>query len=544
MQNITSRDYRFFMLIAVLIMVLNSCVQERSVPNIIFIMSDDHAGSAISAYGGRLNHTPNIDRIAEEGVLFTSSFVSNSICAPARAAILTGKFSHQCGQIDNLGVFDGTQQTFPKIFRSNGYNTAIVGKWHLKSAPTGFDYWNVLPGQGYYYDPEFINNGRDTIYEGYVTDITTDLAIEWLDELRDRNKPFCLLVQHKAPHRNWMPDMKYFSLMEDSVFQPPRTFKDDFSDASKVFRIQEQSIAWHMMLDRDCKLIVDENGDTAEYVISDRWVNRMDPEQKQAWLSHYSGITEEFYRQLPRGKELVSWKFNRYLSDYLACIQSVDDGVGRILDYLDGHDLAENTIVVYTSDQGFFLGEHGLFDKRLMYEESISTPLIMRYPGKISPGTVCEELVQNIDYAPSFLDFAGMDIPPDMQGESFAPVVCGEKKSGRNAIYYHYYEFPSTSFIPRHYGIRTKRYKLIHFYYTIDEWELYDLENDPSETENIYADHKDTELVENLKEELRALRERYKDPEENDQYFIDQTMQIPHYRLHMEKLKEKNYNEL
>lgn len=507
---------------------------EKKLPNIIFIMSDDHAYQAISAYGHGLNNTPNIDRLAHEGVLFQNSFVTNSICAPSRATMLTGKFSHKNGQIDNIHVFDGGQSTFPKILKNNGYNTALVGKWHLKSEPTGFDYWNILPDQGHYYNPDFIANGTKVRYEGYVTDITTDLAIDWLKNKRDQNKPFCLLIHHKAPHRNWMPDEKYYDLFKDSAFRIPSNFIYDFSNKSKVYQIQDQSIANSLMLDRDCKLLVDENGDSTEYVTSEYWVKRMNESQKKAWLDYYSGITDEFYRQSPTGKDLVSWKFKRYLEDYLACIQSVDDGVGKVLEYLDENKLAKNTIVVYTSDQGFFLGEHGLFDKRLMYEESFRPPLIVRYPSKVTPGTRSEELVQNIDYAPTFIDFAGIEIPEDIQGESLAPLLTGEKQRLREAVYYHYYEFPSTSFINRHYGVRTDRYKLIHFYFTIDEWELYDLKNDPCETENIYSKPENAQLVQDLKDKLYALREKYDDPPENDSIFIQTTMKHPHYKRHKE----------
>jgi arylsulfatase A-like enzyme len=528
------------LLLAICGVSASSCLRENknSPLNIIYIMSDDHAVQAISAYDSSYLRTPNIDRLASEGILFENSFVTNSICAPSRAVMLTGKYSHLNGQLDNIGTFDGAQQTFPKLLQEHGYTTALVGKWHLKSEPTGFDYWNILPGQGDYYNPDFIDNEKRVQKHGYVTDITMDIALDWLREQREEDMPFCLLIHQKAPHRNWMPSLQYLDAFDDTLFVPPATFFEDHTQRGLALQMQEQNIAADMRMGLDFKILTDKNGDSTEYV--SKVLARMDPKQRTAWEAHYARKGEELYGGQLAGSQLDLWKYNRYIRDYLACIKSVDDGVGRLLDFLDNNGLAENTLVVYTSDQGFYLGEHGLFDKRFMYEESLRTPLLMRCPGYIKPGQVMSELVLNIDYAPTFLELAGMSVPGDIQGRSLVPLLTGAGGDWRDAIYYHYYEFPSTSMVNRHYGIRTHRYKLMHFYYVIDEWELYDLEEDPEERHNMYDDPANAALVQELKERLYALRTEYKDPVRNDQRFIDEALRMTHYQRHISGMELKN----
>lgn len=501
----------FFMICGVASMI--ACKQKNvdmQHPNIIFIMSDDHAKQAISAYAGQLNETPNIDQMAEEGMLFDNAFVTNSICAPSRAVILTGKYSHLNGVKDNNTKFDSTQITFPKIFQKNGYETAIFGKWHLKSQPTGFDFWNVLPGQGEYYNPNFINNGQDTIYEGYVTDIITDKAIEWLSK-RDSDKPFMMMVQHKAPHRNWMPDLKYLNEFENKDFSTPKTFDDDY-EGREHLKNQVLTVAEHMDIMYDLKIPCD----TCDVADINDWardeykekLSRFSSEQRASWETGYQKEIEEF-ETFDRSKEdFQKWKLNRYLQDYLRCIISVDESIGEINRYLKDNNLDENTLVVYTSDQGFFLGEHGLFDKRYMYEESFQTPLIMKYPAGIQKGTVSEQMVLNLDIAPTFLDLAGLEIPKEMQGRSMVPLFDDpELQDWRDAVYYHYYE--NEFGVLEHYGVRTENYKLIRFDTDPVSWELYDLKNDPHELKNLYSNRKYESTVETLKEKLRGLRSKY-----------------------------------
>ncbi len=491
-------------------------------PNIIFIMSDDHAYQAISAYGYGLNRTPNIDRIAKEGALFKKGFVTNSICAPSRAVMLTGKHSHINGKIDNVHSFDWNQENFAKTLQANGYQTAMIGKIHMDGLPQGFDYSMVLPGQGQYYNPDFIENGVTKRIEGYVTKITTDLALNWLDQQRNPDKPFLLLYHQKAPHRTWMPEEKYLRLFEDSTFAPPANFFDDYV-GREAAAFQEMSIDKDMDLAYDLK-ILDKEGDiqTKYRKSAEAMHKRMTPEQMKAWDAYYDPIIKKFKADKLTGKELALWKFDRYMKDYLATIQSVDDGVGEMLDYLDKNGLAENTIVVYTSDQGFYLGEHGWFDKRFMYEESFRTPLLMRYPKEIKAGTVVEEMVQNLDFAPTFLDYAGAPISKEIQGESFRKLVGGTEKKWRDAIYYTYYEYPGEHKVKRHHGVRTDRYKLIHFYYDIDKWELYDLEKDPTEMNNVYGNSKYKKVQQQMHKKLTEVRAKYKDSDEIDQKFIAQ----------------------
>jgi arylsulfatase A-like enzyme len=464
-------------------------------PNIIFIMTDDHASHAMSCYGSKINKTPNLDRIANEGMRFSNSFCTNSICAPCRAVILTGKHSHLNGVIDNAKSFDGSQQTFPKLLQKAGYQTAIIGKWHLKTDPTGFDYWNILPGQGLYYNPAMIEMGVQKKYTGYVTDIITDHALKWLKE-RNPEKPFCLMFHHKAPHREWEPGPKHLTMYDDVTMPEPETLFDDYAGRGRAAKEQDMSIE-KTMTDRDLKLVAPKN---------------LTPEQKKLWDAAYDPGNKAFEQANLQGKDLVRWKYQRYIKDYLRCIASVDDNVGRVLDYLDASGLADNTIVFYTSDQGFYLGDHGWFDKRFMYEESLRMPLLVRYPKQIKPASVNSDLVQNLDFAPTFLEFAGLDAPPDMQGRSLRRLLRGKTPDDwRTSIYYHYYEYPAVHSVKRHYGVRTKKYKLIHFYNDIDEWELYHLEKDPHELKNVYGDPAYADIVKELTAELKRLRTLYKD---------------------------------
>lgn len=480
-------------------------------PNIVFIMSDDHAYQAISAYGYGLNSTPNIDRIAKEGAIFNKGFVTNSICAPSRAAILTGKHSFVNGKVDNIHPFNWDQDNFAKTLQKNGYQTALVGKIHLDGLPQGFDYSNVLPGQGQYYSPDFIENGVKKTYPGYVTHVTTEIALDWLKNKREKDKPFLLMYHQKAPHRTWMPEEKYFNLMEDVTFDPPANFFDDY-EGRQAAAEQEMSIYEDMDVVYDLKMLDKEGEIKTKYRgMFQRQYDRMSEEEKAAWDAYYDPIIKDFKEKNLKGKELALWKYNRYMHDYLRTIQSVDDGVGQILDYLKENGLEENTIVVYTSDQGFYLGEHGWFDKRFMYEESFRTPILMKYPKEIKPGTVINELVQNIDFAPTFLDYAGVEIDESIQGESLRDLVKGEASEWRDAIYYTYYEYPAEHKVKRHYGVRTNRYKLIHFYYDIDQWELYDLEKDPSEMHNVYNDPAYASIKEDMHKQLERMRTKYGD---------------------------------
>jgi len=492
--------------------------RDHKRPNILFIMSDDHGYQAISAYGYGLNSTPNIDRIAKEGAIFTRSFVTNSICAPSRAVMLTGKYSHLNGKIDNNGGFNWDQASFPKLLQQNGYQTALIGKIHLDGSPQGFDYSNVLPGQGDYYNPDFIENGVRKQVPGYVTTLTTTYVLDWLEQKRDKSKPFCLLYHQKAPHRNWLPEEKYLNLYEDRDFPFPGNFFDDYSGRGTAAHTQEMGIVKDMMWGHDMKFENDPYTGKPTNFMPD--IQRMDENQRKAWRAAYDAKNEEFKRTMPTGRDLAKWKYQRYIRDYLKCIQSIDDGVGEVLDYLDKNGLSENTIVVYTSDQGFYLGEHGWFDKRFMYEESFRTPLLIRYPKEIKPGTVVKQLVLNLDFAPTFLNYAGVQEQKEMQGESFRKVLSGESTTWRDAIYYHYFEYPGVHAVKRHYGVRTERYKLIHFYFDVDEWELYDLETDPHEMKNVYNDPSYAGVRSDLHRKLEELRVKYKDSDEVTRSFL------------------------
>lgn len=486
-------------------------------------MTDDHARRAVSAYDTALIHTPNIDRIGREGIIFRNAFVTNSICGPSRAVLLTGKYSHINGFRDNRSRFDGSQQTFPKILHAQGYYTAMIGKWHLVSEPQGFDYWNVLIDQGEYYNPDMIEMGDTIRHEGYATSIITDLAIETLEKRRPQGQPFCIFVHQKAPHRNWMPDSTHLRLFDDREVAMPLSFFDDYKGRSRAAGEQDMEID-NMWLSYDLKLYLKEAGDetgtggkktTSNPLRIESTLKRMNTAQRSAWDAYYRPISEAFYREKPEGVALSKWKYQRYIKDYLRCIASVDDNVGRLLDYLEKKGLLDNTIIVYTSDQGFFIGEHGWYDKRFMYEPSLSIPLLMRFPPKIPAGTVSDAIALNLDFAPTLLDVTGNTPPADMQGKSLMPLFHnGKTKGWRKSMYYHYYEYPyGWHYVKKHYGVRTQRYKLIHFYNDNDEWELYDLKRDPDEMHNLYGQPKYEGRIKKLKKEIVLLQQLYKDTE-------------------------------
>ena len=486
-------------------------------PNVVFIFTDDHAPHAIGAYDGWLkdvNPTPNIDRLAAQGMLFQNSFCTNSICGPSRAVIQTGKHSHLNGLIHHRVKFNGDQQTFPKLLQKAGYTTAMIGKWHLRTEPQGFNYWKVLPGQGDYYNPVFRTpNGRETI-EGYCTDIVTDLAIDWLKEQAGSDKPFMLMCQHKAPHRTWMPALRHLTLYDDVDIPEPPTLFDEAKDNASPMRHHEMGIDEHLNLVSDCfgpELPNWNPTNKSRDMSGIRNLEKMTAEQRATWDHVFTRKNNELRKLALTGRDLVRWKYHRYIRNYLRCIKGVDESVGRLMQYLEDNGLADNTIVIYASDQGFYLGDHGMYDKRWMYEESLKMPLIVKWPGVTEPGTVNTDLVQNLDYAETFLDIARTEIPSDMQGRSLVPLFQGSTPSDwRRSIYYHYFEFPSVHMVARHNGIRTERYKLIHFY-QFDEWEFYDLEKDPDEVHNEYnnADYQD--VVESLKTDLESLRQHYGD---------------------------------
>lgn len=517
--------------IFICLMIL-SCKTEKkeatsTPPNIVFIITDDHAYQALSAYDDKLIQTPHIDRLANEGMIFHRAFVTNSICSPSRAVALTGKFSHLNSVRDNLDVFDTLQVTFPRILQKYGYETAIYGKWHLKSNPKGFDYWEVLPDQGHYYHPELKSESGLTKHSGYVTDVITERAIHYLDSLRNKEKPFMLMYNHKAPHRQWWPSMHDLEDFKYKKIPVPETLFDEYKTKSKASIEAEMRIKDHMALSADNKIAsevlkrlkFDEFLGWYEGAYTERF-NRLTKEEQKQWLKVYGPINEDFEKNTPKGKALTLWKYQRYMEDYLGTIKSVDRNIGKVLDYLDDNNLTENTIVVYTSDQGFYLGEHGWFDKRFMYEESFRTPLLIRYPKMIQAGSTNEDLVQNIDFAPTVLDIAGAEIPSGFQGISLVPLLKNKKKEWRDALYYHYYEYPGIHMVKRHYGVRTDRYKLIRFYYDIEAWELYDLEKDPQELNNIYDQSVYKEVQAQLHKRLEELRVQYKDNDSLNKQFI------------------------
>ena len=534
----------FFYLLLILNILFQSCNDKTNLktkPNILFIMSDDHAYQAISAYDDKLIQTPNIDRIANEGILFNNACVTNSICAPSRAVILTGKHSHINGKIDNHAKFDDSQTTFPQIFQKAGYQTAMYGKLHFGNNPKGFDDFLILPGQGNYINPKFLGKEKDTIIEGYVTDIITDLTLNWFKNKRDTNKPFLMMYLHKAPHRPWWPRTDKFAEFYDKKFPEPKTLFDDYSGMGTAAKTAEMNILNHMQYMHDSKVYpstikeMKEVKPDIEYVdgkgtlmrpTQERFYGpygRANKKQKEKYDVVLNKISEDFRLNWPKmnEKEKMKWKFQRYMQDYLATISSVDDNVGRVLNYLEESGLDKNTIVVYTSDQGFYLGEHGWFDKRFIYNESFKTPLIIKWPNVIEAGTTNEEMVQNLDFAQTFLEAAMIDVPDDMQGESLIPLLKGDSSEWtRDAVYYHYYEYPSVHMAKRHYGIVNKEFKLVHFYYDVDEWELYDRLNDPNEINNVYNNPEYSDIVNKLTQELKEIRVKYKDSEELDKGFL------------------------
>jgi arylsulfatase A-like enzyme len=505
-------------------------------PNIVFIMSDDHAYQAISAYDNRLIETPNIDRIAKMGMLFTNASVTNSICAPSRATILTGKHSHLNGKIDNHSPFDTTNVTFPQILQEAGYQTAMFGKLHFGNNPKGFDQFKILPGQGAYYNPTFITKNEGKIdVEGYVTDIITDMTLDWLEKERKPDAPFFLAYLHKAPHREWLPAERHMAEFTKKKFPEPVTLFDDYSGRGTAAKEAEMNLLKHMNWAGDSKIypeVMDQLGipdasgwDKGAFK---REVGRLNASQRANWDAVYGPLNEEFAKSFPGMSEedKMRWRYQRYMQDYLGTIAAVDENVGRVLDYLEAHDLMENTIIVYTSDQGFYLGEHGWFDKRFVYDESFKTPLMMAWPGRIEPGSKSDEMVQNLDFAQTFLEAAQVEAPDDMQGESLMPLLTGEgEKWTRDAVYYHYYEYPSIHMVKRHYAIVTKEYKLIHFYYDVDEWELYDRANDPHELKNVYDDPAYSEIREKLHKDLEVLREKYGDSSEISQELLERYLE-------------------
>jgi arylsulfatase A-like enzyme len=520
-------------------MGITSCspeLREAKRPNIVFIMSDDHAYQAISAYSDELIQTPNIDRLAKEGAIFSRATVTNSICAPSRAVMLTGKHSFINGKVDNIQPFDWDQPNFPKLMQANGYQTAMIGKIHLDGIPQGFDFSMVLPGQGHYYNPDFLINGETVRKEGYVSDIITETTLDWLKNKRDPEKPFCVLYHHKAPHREWEPAERHFREFTQRTFREPANLFDNYEGRGTAAKTAEMNILKHMNWAGDSKLypetmkelgieptFIGPGNYTWDISAFENTIGRYNEEQKAAWDEVYGRVNEDFKKQYPTMNEedLMRWRYQRYMQDYLGTIAGIDEGVGEVLNYLDEAGLTENTIVVYTSDQGFYLGEHGWFDKRFMYEESFRTPLLIRYPKEIKPGTVINDLVQNLDFAPTFLDYTGIDVPEEMQGESFRNLVAGKTTQWRDAVLYTYYEYPSIHQVKRHYGISTHRYKLMHFYYDIDEWEMYDLETDPMEMKNVYDDPAYTQVREMMHKRLDELREYYGDSDELNQEYIN-----------------------
>ena len=471
-------------------------------PNIIFILSDDHTTNAISAYGGLYKDiapTPNIDKIAQDGAILKNTFATNSICGPSRASILTGTYNHINGYYKNYkgGVFDNTQWTFPQELQKHGYNTALVGKWHLASDPVGFDYYkyHISRGQqGFYWDPVYNDNGIEKKETGYATNLTTNFALDWLKSRPNNEDPFCLLLQYKAPHREWSPDKKYEKLWGDKELPYPSTFDDDYKTREKTAGNTEMTMDYFCR--EDMKMIPPDS---------------LNKNQKRQWLSY--GFKRNEIVELDKNEspeENKKLRFQKYIKDYLATIRSVDDNIGKVMDYLKQSNLEENTIIIYASDQGFFIGEHGWFDKRFMYEESIRMPFVIKYPGKIKPKTINKDIITNIDFAPTILEMAGVDIPASIQGKSFFNNLSKNKnKDWRQSMYYHYYEYPFYHHVQPHYGIRNERYKLIHFYYDIDVWELYDLKEDPNELNNLFYSDRHKDLTLRLKQELYELKKQY-----------------------------------
>jgi arylsulfatase A-like enzyme len=512
----TLRFLLFFILITLL-----SCQNEKQEtstenrapgtqrPNIIFIMSDDHAAPAISAYKGFLAEafkTPNIDRIANEGILFENAFCTNSICTPSRANILTGKYSHKNGVYTLVEKLSDDQETFVKLLQKSGYYTGIIGKWHLHTEPKGFDYWKVMIGQGRYHDPIYCEMGKGwsmddedgtgTVYKGYVTDINTEFGLDFLEN-RPKDKPFCLLLHYKAPHDPWNHSEKYNYLFADSDLPEPATLFDDYATRGDGIKNCTQKIG-----------------------------------QNHTYYEEQTGHL--------KGKERKKAQYQIYMKKYLRCVKSVDDNIGRVLKFLDENGLADNTIISYTGDQGFYLGEHGMYDKRFMYEESLRMPFLVRYPNGIKAGQKTDEIITNVDFAETFLDYAGVEIPADMQGRSLRPIMEGNTPHDwPQAMYYRYWMHGAHFNIPGHYGVRTKDYKLIFFYGkglgyshstrypsgdwqfegnkivdTDPYWEMYDLNKDPDELNNVYDDPAYADIQNELTTLLFELKKTYDDKDD------------------------------
>ena len=471
-------------------------------PNILWVFCDDMAVNAIGAYGSRfadMNITKNIDSLAKDGMRFDKTYVCNSVCAPSRAALLTGKHSHKNGKYGNVEKFNHDQMQFQKLLGKGGYESALFGKTHLQGEIQGFDHWETLPGHGKYIDPQLLTADGKVKHEGHSTDVITNRALKWYKEKRDKDKPFMLMVQHKAPHRFWLPPVHLLEEYTSKVYPEPENLFDDYKGRGTPAQTQDMTLKVTMDLALDNKMVPFRQ-------------DRMNEAQRKQWNKVYDRIRAKVLRKRPQGDDLVRWKYQRYMADYLACIRSLDDSVGTMLDYLDKSGLAKNTVVIYASDQGFFLGEHGWFDKRFMYEESFKTPLLVRWPGVTKPGTVNKHMVSNLDFAQTFLDLAGIALPEDMQGKSLKPLLEGkDPKDWRDSVYYHYYCFPEYHAVRRHDGVRNSRYKLMHFY-DINEWELFDLEKDPKEMQSVHDDPKYAATLKHMKGELSRLRKQYEVP--------------------------------
>lgn len=510
-----------FRILAVTLATLLAFCAAAQQPNIIIIHADDHDQSALSAYGNALIATPNLDRLAKDGAIFSQSFVGNSICAPSRATLLTGKHSHKNGHIDNRKRFDSSQATLPKYLKTAGYQTAQVGKWHLVSQPTGFDYWRVLKGQGEYYNPRFQDAHGLKIDTGYVAELITNQALKWLNKRATttdgQTKPFFLMVNHKSPHRNWLPPVKYMYALDDQTFPLPKSLF--FRGSGTASKHQLMSIMDDMLPAGDLKLhkrvsqLLKVKGSEAAGMDTTYFENelrRMSPADRAAWKELSARRTMQFLDQMPTGDELLKYKYQLYMRDYLNCVRSLDEQVGRLLNYLDSTGLKDNTLIIYTSDQGFWLGQNGWFDKRFMYEQSMRTPLLMRWPGKIKAGARIDAMVQNIDITPTVLDAVGAKLPRDLDGISLVPHLLRQKAIDRDVLYYRYYEYPEPHRVLPHYGIRTATHKLIYFH-TVNEWELYDLTKDPLEQDNLALKPTATALLKSMQKRLATAQQTYGD---------------------------------
>jgi arylsulfatase A-like enzyme len=486
--------------LAALLLPLGASAQSGARPNILFIMTDDHAAHAIGAYGSKVNETPNLDRLAREGALLTSVFATNSICTPSRAAILTGQYAHLNG-VTMFNRFDSGRMTVARLLQAAGYYTGMIGKWHLGSDPVGFDRWEIFPGQGTYFDPVMYTATSETTYTGrYATDVVTDRALDFI-ERRPRGKPFFLMMHHKAPHRPWEPNEPHGSHFAAQHIPEPVTFWDGYQTRTDALHENQQRVGADLT-NRDLKRTPPDG---------------LTPEARAAWLAAKPDtvvVTRDGASVTLTGDALVRWKYQRYMQDYLATVQSVDESVGRVLAYLDAHGLARNTLVIYTSDQGFFLGDHGLFDKRFMYEESIRMPFLVRWPAAVRPGTRSDAMALNVDFAPTFLDAAGLPPSPDMQGRSLLPVLRGRVPGDwRTSMYYRYYHDPGDHNTRAHYGVRTRTHKLIYFWKK-DQWELFDLVRDPYELHNLYGEPGQAALTASLKAELARLKQAVRDDDQ------------------------------